>query len=253
MPSDTLERPMLGHNNPPAETPFERAAKAVEDIHAEVVLWLDGHAIDSQEMADGVANLLAEIRKAEKLADEARKAEKEPHDKAIKEIQDRYAPLIADTKAVKGKTVLAAEACKAALQPWLVAEDARIKEAGRLAREEAERQQREATAALRATDARNLAEREAAEALLREAHKAEAVAHRAEAQAATAGGTFGRAAGLRTVWTVTITDPADAARWVWQEARAEMLEFLMGWANRRVREGVRTIPGFSIVPDRKAV
>ena len=245
----------LGHNNPPpdAPTPYELAAKAISDIYEETMLWLDGHEIDCKEMADGIGNLLAEIRKAEKLADDARKAEKEPHDKAIKEIQDRYNALIGDTKTVKGKTVLAAEACKAALQPWLLAEDRRLKEEARLAREEADRQRRAAEEALRASEAANLAEREAAEALLRDARRAETAANAATRQTATAGGAFGRAAGLRTVWVVTIDDPVEAARTCWGEAREEMLGFLQEWGDRQVRLGRRSIPGFTITEQKVAV
>lgn len=246
-------RAVIGDNAPPEPTPYELAKKAVEDIYGETIQWLDGKPIDSQALADGVANLLTEIRKAERLADEARKDEKEPLDDAIKEIQARYAPLIADTKAVRGKTIIAAQACKAALQPWLLAEDRRIKEEARLAREEADRQRREAEDALRASDATNIAEREAAEVLLRDARKAETVANVAGRQTATAGGAVGRSAALRTTWTVTITDPTDAARWCWQEARYEMLDFLQAWAERRVREGVRTMPGYSIVEKKVAI
>ena len=49
--------------------------------------------------------------------------ENEPFDLKA-EVQARYAPLIGNTKAVKGKTVLAADACKAALAPWLMAVEA---------------------------------------------------------------------------------------------------------------------------------
>ena len=243
----------IGHNSPPPDepTPFEVARKAVEDIYSETILWLDGHKIDSQELADGVANLLATIRAAERLADATRKTEREPFDEAIKEVQARYAPLIGDTKATRGKTVLAAEACKAALQPWLVTEDARLRAEAQAKREEADRQLREAEEALRASDAQNLAEREAADAKWSAARRAQTAANVANRQTATAGGSFGRAAGLRTVWVAEIDDPVTAARTVWTEARAEMLTFLQGWADRQVRAGRRKIPGFRITEDRR--
>lgn len=245
-------RVVIGSNMPPL-SPFEAAEKAVNDIYDETVLWLDGKTIDSQALADGVANLLAEIRKAEKKADDARVAEKTPLDEAIKEIQLRYAPLIADTKAVKGKTVLASAACKDALQPWLDAEDHRIREEARIAREEADRQRREAEEALRASEAANLAERAAAEELLAAAKKADAAANTAERQTAKAGGAFGRSASLRTVWTAAITDEVVAARTVWAQARPEMIEFILGWAERQVRLGRRELPGFEITETKVAV
>lgn len=244
-------RAVVGDNRPPM-TPYEVAEKAVNDIYLETTLWLDGHTIDSKELADGVGNLLAEIRKAEKIAENARIAEKAPHDEAIKEIQSRYNLLIGETKTVKGKTVLAAEACKTALKPWLEAEAARIAEEARLKREEADRQLAEAQAALQASDAANLAERAAAEELLGAAKKAETVANKAERVTATAGGGFGRAIGLRTVHEVTISDPVEAARFVWSEAREEMLEFLRAWAERQVRLGRRGLPGFAITATKVA-
>ena len=250
-PNDPNPRAVIGGNAPPL-SPFEIAEKVVNDIYAEVTLWLDGHAIDSREMADGVGNLLAAIRAAEKVAEEARVAEKAPHDEAIKEIQARYNALIGDTKSVKGKTVLAAGACKSALQPWLDAESQRIAEEARIAREEADRQRRKAEEALRASEATNLAERAAAEELLAQAKKADATANKVERQTATAGGVGGRAIGLRTVHAVEIIDPVAAARHVWQQGREEMLAFLSGWAERQVRLGVRAIPGFEITETKVA-
>lgn len=242
----------IGHNNPPM-SPFEIAEKRVTDIYDETVLWLDGKTIDSKELADGIGNLLASIRAAEALADEARKAENKPFDDGKAEVQARYAPLIADTKAMKGKTVLAAAACKKALQPWLDAEDRRIKEAARLAREEADRKQREAEEAIRRTNAENLAGRAAAEALVTAAKKATTVANKAERQTATAGGAMGRATGLRTVYVPVLADPAAALAHYAAHAEQETHAFLQGLAERDVRAGRRDIPGFMISEERRAV
>jgi hypothetical protein len=130
----------IGHNHPPPDelTPFEVAAKAVHDIYDETVLWLDGQKITTQLLADGVANLLGEIRKAEALADATRKAEKAPLDAAIAEVQARYAPLIGNTKSGgKGLTLVAMDACRKALQPFLDAEDQRLRDEAQAKREAA--------------------------------------------------------------------------------------------------------------------
>lgn len=243
---------VIGGNNPPELTPFEIAEKAVNEIYDETVLWLDGQKIDSQELADGVANLLAEIRKAEKLADDTRTAEKAPLDEAVKAIQAKYAPLIADTKSMKGKTVLAAQACKAALQPWLDAEDRRLAAEAAAARAEADRKRQEAEAALRASEADNLAEREAAEEQLREARKAEAAANVASRKTATAGGAFGRAVGLRTGWEVVLDDPQAAARHYWTTDRSALDTLLLSLAERDIKAGKRGIPGVVIVEKKTA-
>lgn len=248
-------RAVIGSNQPPEEvpTPYDLAVKAVEDVYAETILWLDGHAINSQEMADGVANLLAMIRAAEKQADDARIAEKEPLDERVKEIQARYAPLIGNTKTVKGKTVLAAEACKSALQPWLDAEDKRIKEAARLAREEADRQAREAAEALRASEVTDLAARAEAEALVAAAKKADTAANVAARKTATAGGAFGRSAALRTVYRAEITDVTAFARYLWSNDHDEMLAYLNVRAKQLVDAGQRAIPGVTVHEDKRAV
>ncbi len=241
-------RAVVGNNAEPM-TPYDDAKKAVDDIFDETTAWLDGHPIDNQPHADSVANLLAMIRKAEKLADDARDAEYAPFNDGKAEVQARYFPLIGDTKAGKGKTVRASLACKAALVPWLAAEDLRLKAVAAVAREEADRQRREAEEALRATAATNLAAREAAESLLHDARRAETAANVASRQTATAGGAFGRAAGLRATWRATISDEVAAAKACWQDqvGRAAMLVFLEDWANSKVRnERVRTIPGFVV-------
>ena len=59
-------------------------------------------------------------RQALATADSRRKDEVKPFDDAKKEVQDRYHPLIGDTKAGKGKAVLITEACKAATTVWLI-------------------------------------------------------------------------------------------------------------------------------------
>ena len=58
----------------------EEAEKAVNDAYGETLLWLDGASIESQEIADGVGNLLALLRAAEAKAEAARVAEKKPFD-----------------------------------------------------------------------------------------------------------------------------------------------------------------------------
>lgn len=244
----------IGHNQPPPDpTPYELAAKKVEDIYSETVLWLDGKPIDSQELADGVGNLLAKLREAEAFAEAQRVAEKKPLDEKIADIQTRYNALIGNTKAVKGKTILAADACKKALAPWLVRVAAEQAAAALKAREEADALRQAAEDAIRASDAANLAEREAAEALIRDAKKAETAANRAEHQTATAGRAMGRSISLRSYWTAVISDPAKAGRWGWTFHKPAILEFITGLAQGDVASGKREIDGFTITEEKRAV
>lgn len=236
---------MMGHNNPPAD-PFGAIKAHIDDLYAEAKNWLDGEPITTQAQADEVGKLLDMIRGAEKVADEARKAENAPFDEGKAAVQAKFAPLIADTKAVRGKTVLAAEACKAALVPWRAAQEAIKQEAARKAREEAEAAARAAAEAMRATQVDDLAAREDAERLVREADQAAKLANRAD-KAATTG------TGLRSYWSPKLTDGTAAARHYWLTDRQACEEFFLSLANRDTRQGIRTIPGFEIVEERRAV
>jgi hypothetical protein len=245
----------IGHNHPPPDelTPFEVAAKAVHDIYDETVLWLDGQKITTQLLADGVANLLGEIRKAEALADATRKAEKAPLDAAIAEVQARYAPLIGNTKSGgKGLTLVAMDACRKALQPFLDAEDQRLRDEAQAKREAAIEAAAAAEAALRAAAPDNLAERGAAEALYSRSQRAQTAANTA-AHATAKAGSIGRSTALRRTYEVSIDNAVEAARWGWAAHRDEMLAFLLSLAERDQRAGARELPGFTIVERKVAV
>lgn len=240
-------RAVMGGNNPPP-SPFEIAEKSVNDVYDEAKLWLDGGKVDSQQLADGIANLLAELRKAGKVAEDNRKADKKPHDDAGKAVQEQYKPLLE-------KVEQATNACKKALQPWLNKIEDEKREAARKAQEEADKKRREAEDAIRASDATNLEERAAAEALLKDAKKAQTAANAASKQTATAGGSMGRAVGLRSVWRATMTDPVAAARhfWTQPDTKEELTAFVQGLADKAVRGGARSIPGFDIKETKEAV
>lgn len=252
---DTIEadpRLAIGANNPPDDTPFEAIKVHIDDLYAEAKGWLDGEPITTQGQADAVSNLLNMIREAEKAADAERVKENEPFDTGKAEVQARYAPLIANTKAVKGKTVLASEACKAALQPWLTKLDAEKRAAAEAARLEAERLANEAAEAARAAGG-NLEAREQAEELISEAQRAEKAATAAAKDTAKASGGFGRAASLRSSYRADMTDPVAAARHYWEVRREECETFFLGLARADVLAGKREIPGFDVIEERTVV
>jgi hypothetical protein len=175
-----------------------------------------------------------------------RKEEVKPLDEAKAEIQGRYNPLIGETKTVTGKTVAAINAVKAALKPYLLELDRQQKEAAAKARAEAEAKQAAAMEAMRARDASNLEQSAEAERLAQEAKRAEAEACRAENAKAHAKGD-GRATGLRSVWRATMADERAAAGWMWTDHRAELMAFVQEYADKAVRSGKRSIPGFEII------
>lgn len=239
---------LIGHNHPPAEiepTPFEMSEVEIGDLYAEAKNWLDGEPVSSQAQADGISKLMDDLRKAVKLANERRVIEKQPFDDGAAEVQARYNPLIEDGKTRKGKAILALDMAKKALASWLQKQEDEKRAAAEAARKEAEEKARIAQEALRASQVDDLAKREAAEALVREAQAAESAATKAEnSKAHATGGT--RAIGLRSVWRAEMTDGRAAAGHYWRERRAEVDAFFQGLADADVRAGKREIPGFLI-------
>lgn len=236
-----------GHNNPPL-TPFEACKLHIEDLLIEARNWCDGAKVENQGQADVVSRLIEDIRLAHKAADDARKVENVPFDQGKAEVQARYAPLISDTNAVKGKTVLADTALKAALKPFLDAEKARKLAIEQAAQLEAQRAAQAAADAMRAAEPDDLEAREAAEDLVETARLAEKAATRAGNDKAQAHG-GSKALGLKTFWRPEMVSPGEALRHYAVERNAELKTFLQGLAEADVREGKRKIPGFNVVED----
>lgn len=242
------ERAVIGGNFPPMTT-FEAVKINITDLYEEARQWLDGTPITTQEQADAVNTLKDSIKKAAKAADEAYAVEVKPHQDTVKEIQARYNELTGNNKSVTGLAIKAEQACNAALKPYLIEIDRQQQEAARIAREEADRLQREAIEAMRNRDATNLEEREAAERLVTQAKAAETVASKAETVKAHAKGE-GRATGLRTIPRAILDDKNLAAKWVWLDHQDALMAFIQDLADKALRGGNRNIPGFNIVDEK---
>lgn len=237
----------IGHNR----SAFELSQEAIEDLYSEAKLWLDGEPITSQEHADDVQRLMRLIQAAEKEADERRKEEARPHDEAKAEIQARYNALIGNTKTVKGMTVLAIEACKKALTPWLRLVEEENQRKAEAARAEAAEKERVAREAMQSRQTLEDAER--AEALVREAKQAEADARKAGNAKAAAKGE-GRAVTMRDYYAPEITDYVAFARFVWGERQDDMRDFLCVQAAQIVSGGRHSgIPGVKVHHERRPV
>jgi hypothetical protein len=245
-------RAVIGGNNPPEPTPFDLSRDEIEGLFEEAKNWLDGEGVQTQADADGVGQLLDAIRKAAKAADDRRKDENKLFDEGKAAVQAKYAPLIADTKSERGKAVLAAEACKKALAPFLEKVEAEKRRIAEEARRKADEERAAAEAAIRAARASDLEAQEAAERQLREAQAAEAAAKRAENDRAQAKG-GARAVSLRSTWTVEMADIRDAAAHYWRIRPDEFRAFLIGVARQDVAAGKREIPGFTITEQKVAV
>jgi hypothetical protein len=224
------ERAVIGGNNPP---PFETIKSEIDDLYGEAKLWLDGAPVDTQEQADALNTLRDKILKVEKRAEDLRKIEAKPFDEGKAEVQARYNPLISEKG---GLTTKALTVIKDALRPFLQRLEAE-KNAKAMAEREAAIQATQAgQEAMSNREAGNLADQEAAEALVTGAKLAEKAATKAENDKAQAKGD-GRAMGLRTVKTVVRTDDVLAAKWAWQTHRSELLQFVQHLAEKHLHGG----------------
>lgn len=246
----TAAAPGIGHNR----DPFTEIKEEIESLYEDAKGWLDGEPVANQGQADGLNKLIGMIREAEKKADALRKDEVKPFDEGKAEVQARFAPLIGNTKSVKGKTVLALDAAKRALTPWLEKLDREKREAEAKARKEAEEAEAKAREAFRLSAVDDLAAREEAERLAEEARQKDIAARKAANEKAQAKGGAGRATSLRTYHTPDVTDYTAFARWCWKNRRPEMQAFLDEQAKQLVRDNPeRAVDGMVVHVERRAV
>ncbi len=217
----------------------------IDDLLLEARNYLDGEPIATEQQAEAVSSLLNRLRRVAKDADEARRAEKKPHDDAAKEVQGKWLPIL-------DKAELAATTAKQALAPWLQAiEDKQHVEAV-AAKAEALRLQAIALAAYKDAGDADLEAREDADRLMKAATAAAKDATRAgKAKAHAKGGE--RAVGLRTVFTPTLTDSCAALKHYREKQPDDLKAWLVEQAEKDVRAGARSIPGFTISESRVAV
>jgi hypothetical protein len=250
MADDANPRIFEGANNPPL-SPFEAVSIHIEDLLIEARNWADGQPASNQGQADEISRLIDDLRKAGDAADDLRIEEKTPWDEKIEEIQVRYNVYIGGLKSkVKnpGKVVVAIDALKAALKPYLDKLAAEKRAAEEAAQAEAARAAAAAAEAMRSAASDDLEAREAAEDLVETARLAEAAASRAAHDKAQAHG-GSRALGLKKFYRPELVAPGEALRHYAVERNAELKDFLLGLAVADVREGKRQIPGFKVVED----
>lgn len=233
----------IGHNNPPSPTPYDLSRDEIEGLFLEAKNWLDGSGVQSQDDADAVAKLLNMLGEARRTAEDRRKEEARPFDEGKAKVQDRYNALIGKTKSATGKAILAEDACRKALTPWLQRKEEERRAAAEAARRAAEDAAREAALAFQVTRADDLAGREDAEAMARDAKVAEADARKAERSAAS---------GLRTVTTATVTDHRAFLNWVAANRPDALRGWLQTYAETLCAQKTRDLPGVSYSDERVA-
>jgi hypothetical protein len=230
-----------------ANMPADKAVlfkEEVDDLLLEARNYLDGEPIANEQQAEAVSSLLNRLRRVAKDADIARAEEKKPFDEKAKAVQVKWKPIIE-------KAELASTTAKQALAPWLQKIDAANQRAADLAAQEAARLAQIAATAHREASG-NLSATEDAERLLKASLAAAKDAARASKQKAHAKGGE-RAIGLRSVWTPTLTDSCAALRFYREHQPEALKQWLVDQAEKDVRAGARSIPGFEVTEARVAV
>lgn len=243
----------IGHNGAPVD-PFDAHQAHIDDLYTEAQNWCDGADIENAAQAAVVDRLISDFKDAITAAETSRDEEKKPHADKVNEIQTKYYPLVADTKAITGKAVRAKKALLAVKTKWATEEAKRQHEAAEKLRKEAE--EKAAAAAQAARDALgDLGASEAAEALVIEA--------KAELKAADKAATT-TIKGMRDNWVVA--GLFDTVEYEGQpmSGRGAMLRHYMKTrpddlfaaclelARQEVRDGRRSIPGVLIENQRRA-
>ncbi len=230
------------HSNQRNISPFEEICLEIDDLYHEAKNWADGENIVNQDQHDAVEKIYKALHEAGKKADALRVEEKKPLDDQVNAIQARYNPYI---QPKKGKVDVGKDALNALLAIWrkkIADEKARAAEEARkeaLAREEAARKAMQASRG-------NLEAREEAEKMVEESRKALASAKKLEKQA-----TVGT--GLRTTWSATMVDERAAIAHYWSTHKQDFIDLAQSLADADVRRGVRSIEGFKITEEKKAI
>ena len=236
---DRLETPPIGHNAPPEPTPFERVAGPVMDLYNEAVHWLDGEPISNPEQAEAVTRLTGQLREATKAAEAQRKEAAKPFDEGKAAVQRQYNPVLE-------RANLAIEACRKTLTPWVQKLEAEKRAVADKARAEAVAKAAAAAEAMRTASETDLAAREAAEALLKDAKKATVAANKAGRDRGSVAAEGVRRVVVVDKWVARLTDPPVALVHFWDKNRAECEAFLLDLAQASATRGARTIPGVEI-------
>lgn len=223
-------------------SPFDELVLEIEGLFDEAKNWADGTPIENQAQCDALDKLDKALLDAGKRLDALRVEEKRPLDEQVQAIQDRYNPFI---QPRRGKVDQARAALNPVRAAWKDAERKRKEAAAAAERAEAERVKQEAERLMRESTG-NLAARVDAEHMLASAKLADQSAKHLE-KAATTG------LGLRTTYRAELTDLAAATKHYWATRREDFIALLITLAEADVRAGKRSIPGFNIIEERKAL
>lgn len=88
-------------NNAPPDDSFEQLSEAIADLAREGLTLIEKGAAKTQDEADRASDLANRLGEFWNKADDARKAEKKPHDDAAKEVQVKWSPILTTAEVYK--------------------------------------------------------------------------------------------------------------------------------------------------------
>jgi len=217
---------LVGHNKSPLDI--------IQYLYDEATNWLDGEPVTNKRQADGLTELIHQLRSARIKADEARKEEAKPFDEGKKAVQDKYNPYIQPKKGMVDRAIQMAQDT---LAPYLL-EQKRLKDKkdAQLAAD-AQQAMTEAIDAMRESSG-DLEAREEAEHRLKDAKEMQKIAKKAAKE--------NIAKGAQSRWDVDLIDRTEAARYLWPMYAEQFDDLLLSLARDLVKLGKREIPGFEI-------
>lgn len=122
-PDEHLLVPMGDNLGPELEDTYEALQDQIANLAREAEQRLDGPPVADQDEADRIANLADRLAELHKKADGLRKAERKPHDDALKAIQLKWTPILLKAESYRNLKFKL-------LTPWLQAlQEAQKKEA----------------------------------------------------------------------------------------------------------------------------
>jgi len=204
-------------NNPPASAVH---AATIAELEIELGAWLTGADITQQVQADELGALLGKMDAARKAAEVALKAERKPHQDAVKALGDEYKPAL-------DKAARCLDVGKAALGKWRRHLEAEAAKRAAELRAEQQRLEDQARAALQASGTDLEARAEAEE--LAEQAKTHAIAAKVVAKQPVGTAKLGGRS-LRFIkrYEARVGDDLDAAiDWAWKK------DFGRIWASLR--------------------
>jgi hypothetical protein len=241
------DRAVIGANNPPPYDPdvLAKHTQAASALAAEAAPWLNKGEVESDAEAQQLTDVIAKARKLYKDAEDARKAEKQPHMDASKAVDTAFAVAVSALE----KT---AASLKPIITKWLQkveaekqAEAARQAEIARKAKEEADRLAAQAAAS---NDAMAAAQAEAAQKEAAKLDKDAARAGKAKAAVGSATG-GGRSMALRTVKKGRMDNKNLVYRHFMDHP--DLVGVLQRLTDAAIRAG-ETVPGTTVIEEKHA-